>query len=51
MFRTVALLAAAVASGLAATIEREWSIEWVNADPDGHARPVVGACRLPSELP
>lgn len=42
MLRTLALLAAAAAGGLAATVEREWSIEWVNAAPDGHSRPVIG---------
>lgn len=43
MFRTLALLAAAAASGLAATVEREWSIGRVESAPDGHSRPVIGA--------
>ena len=43
MLRTLALFAAAVSSGLAAVVEKNWDVEWVSAAPDGYARPVIGA--------
>lgn len=42
MLKTLALLAAAASSGLAAVVKKDWNIEWVSAAPDGFTRPVIG---------
>jgi len=42
MFKSLTLLALGATGALAGVVTKTWSIDWVNASPDGFARPVIG---------